>query len=216
MPNLRREFSRRGLLSGAWRANAVPTAVRPPGAVGEEQFVGLCDGCGACAQACPVGAVQMTGPRVANGAPSPQIIAAAAACTMCEGLVCSTACPQGALTRTTPGSMRIAEVEFHPRGLLDPAGYRARMQLLLRLLPAAGLSYHLQARLGSRDPLGHLHRLRNLRIPVPGTAQGDCRRVVRSLPIRLTPMTATCRVPPLSRVKLGIGWSRGVARDAEQ
>ena len=38
----------------------------------------------------------------------------------------------------------------------------------------------------------------------------------RSLPIRLTPMTATCRVPPLSRVKLGIGWSRGVARDAEQ
>ena len=35
-------------------------------------------------------------------------------------------------------------------------------------------------------------------------------------PIRLTPMTATCRVPPLSRVKLGIGWSRGVARDAEQ
>ena len=38
----------------------------------------------------------------------------------------------------------------------------------------------------------------------------------RSLPIRLTPMTATCRVPPLSRVKLGIGWSRGVARDAER
>ena len=38
----------------------------------------------------------------------------------------------------------------------------------------------------------------------------------RCLPIRLTPMTATCRVPPLSRVKLGIGWSRGVARDAEQ
>ena len=40
--------------------------------------------------------------------------------------------------------------------------------------------------------------------------------VRRPLPIRLTPMTATCRVPPLSRVKLGIGWSRGVARDAEQ
>ena len=40
--------------------------------------------------------------------------------------------------------------------------------------------------------------------------------IVGSLPIRLTPMTATCRVPPLSRVKLGIGWSRGVARDAEQ
>ena len=43
----------------------------------------------------------------------------------------------------------------------------------------------------------------------------DIYKVV-TLPIRLTPMTATCRVPPLSRVKLGIGWSRGVARDAEQ
>ena len=40
--------------------------------------------------------------------------------------------------------------------------------------------------------------------------------LAETLPIRLTPMTATCRVPPLSRVKLGIGWSRGVARDAEQ
>ena len=40
--------------------------------------------------------------------------------------------------------------------------------------------------------------------------------IFNSLPIRLTPMTATFRVPPLSRVKLGIGWSRGVARDAEQ
>ena len=40
--------------------------------------------------------------------------------------------------------------------------------------------------------------------------------VQRILPIRLTPMTATCRELPLSRVKLGIGWSRGVARDAEQ
>ena len=39
---------------------------------------------------------------------------------------------------------------------------------------------------------------------------------LHSLPIRLMPMTATYGVPPLSRVKLGIGWSRGVARDAEQ
>ena len=45
------------------------------------------------------------------------------------------------------------------------------------------------------------------------------RKVIRYdqfLPIRLTPMTATCWVPPLSRVKLGIGWARGAARDAEQ
>ena len=47
-------------------------------------------------------------------------------------------------------------------------------------------------------------------------SQADLDLYVRSWPIRLTPMTATCRVRPLSRVKLGIGWSRGVARDAEQ
>ena len=56
-------------------------------------------------------------------------------------------------------------------------------------------------------PAGQLHRR---------PALGRKRGVVGSLSIRLTPMTATCRVPPLSRVKLGIGWSRGVARDAEQ
>ena len=49
-----------------------------------------------------------------------------------------------------------------------------------------------------------------------GVGAGHFDGLVRCLPIRLTPMTATCRVPPLSRVKLGIGWSRGVARDAEQ
>ena len=48
------------------------------------------------------------------------------------------------------------------------------------------------------------------------TIMMDCISKEEGLPIRLTPMTATCRVPPLSRVKLGIGWSRGVARDAEQ
>ena len=46
--------------------------------------------------------------------------------------------------------------------------------------------------------------------------EGLLRLLEETLPIRLTPMTATCWVPPLSRVKLGIGWSRGVARDAEQ
>ena len=34
---------------------------------------------------------------------------------------------------------------------------------------------------------------------------------LRTLPIRLTPTPTTFRVPPLSRVKLGIGWSRGKA-----
>ena len=70
------------------------------------------------------------------------------------------------------------------------------------------------------------HELNQPLAAIVNYASGSIRRIesgagsealeLRSLPIRLTPMTATCRVPPLSRVKLGIGWSRGVARDAEQ
>ena len=71
----------------------------------------------------------------------------------------------------------------------------------------------------SRSELPPLNRVANEE-EVRGTLGAMGFEVVfpdqHSLPIRLTPMTATCRVPPLSRVKLGIGWSRGVARDAEQ
>ena len=61
------------------------------------------------------------------------------------------------------------------------------------------------------DLIGHLKQLAQERDRPIKDAGGE-----QTLPIRLTPMTATCWVPPLSRVKLGIGWSRGVARDAEQ
>ena len=66
-----------------------------------------------------------------------------------------------------------------------------------------------------------LYRRKHIELGVDGEqTPADLGEVLETeeerLPIRLTPMTATCRVPPLSRVKLGIVWSRGVARDAEQ
>ena len=79
--------------------------------------------------------------------------------------------------------------------------------------PFRSLFYHVIVQIGRVcwiKEFFDLLRAANIRVFLPELA------VDRTLPIRLTPMTATCRVPPLSRVKLGIGWSRGVARDAEQ
>ncbi len=39
---------------------------------------------------------------------------------------------------------------------------------------------------------------------------------VQTVPIRLSQTPTTCGVDPCSRVKLGIGWRLGAARDAEQ
>lgn len=38
----------------------------------------------------------------------------------------------------------------------------------------------------------------------------------KTVPIRLSQTPTTCGVEPCSRIKLGIGWRLGAARDAEQ
>ncbi len=109
----RRAIDRRALLTGAWRrTEALAAEVRPPGAGQVERFAALCDGCGDCAQACPAGAIQMTGPALASGAASPRIVAEDAACVMCDGLVCSAACPTGALEPVSVDTMAIATASF--------------------------------------------------------------------------------------------------------
>lgn len=107
-------IGRRALLRGAWRPRspAAPAVVRPPGAVAAGRFDETCDGCAECAAACPAAAIVMTGPATALAANSPQIRAEAAPCVMCDGLVCSTVCPVGALEISLPTTMRIAAVAF--------------------------------------------------------------------------------------------------------
>ncbi len=105
---LGRETDRRGLFTGAWRRPSAPAIVRPPGALAPDDFAAQCDGCGACVDACPVDAIRMTAPATAIARATPQIEAAESACVMCEGLVCASACPRGALKPVEPGEMRIA------------------------------------------------------------------------------------------------------------
>lgn len=104
-------IARRALLTGAWRKPPPPPPpVRPPGAVAPGLFNALCDGCGACAEECPADAIVMTGPATAKSDTSPAVEAAVSPCVMCEGLVCSTACPVAALEPVTAATMRIAAV----------------------------------------------------------------------------------------------------------
>ena len=121
---------RRALVTGSWRcpsaAPATPVMVRPPGAVAADAFAALCDGCGDCARACPAGAIAMIGSAHGgvghSSSARPQIQAADSPCVMCDGLVCSTVCPTGALAFATPGTMRIGRVGFHADACLAAQG----------------------------------------------------------------------------------------------
>ena len=74
-----------------------PEAVRPPGALAEEGFLGACIRCGLCVRDCPpkILSLALTGQGVANG--TPYFTARSGPCEMCENIPCVKACPTGAL-----------------------------------------------------------------------------------------------------------------------
>ena len=117
------DTGRRALITGAWRRpKKAPAVVRPPGARAPGAFAALCDGCGDCALACPADAIAMTGPATEKAEGSPQILALESPCVMCDGLVCSSACPVDALESVTPETMRIGRAEFRPDACLAAQG----------------------------------------------------------------------------------------------
>lgn len=72
-------------------------AIRPPGALAEEDFLGACVRGGLCVRDCPYDTLRLAplGDKVANG--TPYFIARDIPCEMCPDIPCVKACPTGAL-----------------------------------------------------------------------------------------------------------------------
>ena len=84
----------------AKQASALPaTAIRPPGALPEGDFLAACVRCGLCVRDCPYKTLKLAelGDGVATG--TPYFEARDIPCEMCEDIPCVVACPTGALDR---------------------------------------------------------------------------------------------------------------------
>jgi ferredoxin-type protein NapG len=98
-------------------ASALPAqALRPPGALDEEAFLGACVRCGLCVRDCPYDTLDLArlGEPVATG--TPYFVARQVPCEMCEDIPCVKACPTGALD---PGLSDIDDARMGVAVLID-------------------------------------------------------------------------------------------------
>ena len=74
-----------------------PTAIRPPGALAEEDFLAACIRCGLCVRDCPFDTLVLSelGDGLVTG--TPYFEARKIPCEMCDDIPCVVACPTGAL-----------------------------------------------------------------------------------------------------------------------
>lgn len=82
-------LQRRDLLRGRMARPPVAPVPRPPGAVAEELFARSCDGCAACAFACPEKVIRLDADH------RPILSFRHGECTFCDA--CAKACPTGAI-----------------------------------------------------------------------------------------------------------------------
>lgn len=87
-----------GLVSFARQTYSLPaTALRPPGALPEQDFMAACIRCGLCVQNCPYPTLDLARPEEQVATGTPYFTARENPCEMCEDIPCVTACPTGAL-----------------------------------------------------------------------------------------------------------------------
>lgn len=74
-----------------------PTAIRPPGAPAEPEFLGACIRCGMCVRDCPYHILDLARAGQDIVAGTPYFTARSGPCEMCDDIPCVKACPTDAL-----------------------------------------------------------------------------------------------------------------------
>ena len=99
-------------------AKALPTtAIRPPGALLEDDFLGACIRCGLCVRDCPYDTLSLAELGLDGAATgTPFFTAREIPCEMCEDIPCVAACPTGALD---PGLTVIDDARMGLAVLID-------------------------------------------------------------------------------------------------
>ncbi len=86
-----------GGIFGADYLKSAPIRLRPPGAVDEDEFLGLCIKCGQCLQVCPYDSIILEDIDGKAGVGMAYIEPRERGCYLCEAFPCILACPSGAL-----------------------------------------------------------------------------------------------------------------------
>ncbi len=134
------------------QTRAMPAqAIRPPGALAEEEFLGACVRCGLCVRDCPYDTLHLAtlGQPVATG--TPYFVARQTPCEMCEDIPCVAACPTGALdhelTNINDSRMGLAVV-IDKEGCIAFQGLRC--EVCYNVCPIAGKAITLEPRHNNR------------------------------------------------------------------
>jgi len=107
-----------GLAWLAHDARALPaTALRPPGALPEDDFLAACIRCGLCVRDCPYDTLDLAQLGVDGAATgTPFFTARDVPCEMCDDIPCVAACPTGALDK---GLTHIDDADMGVAVLID-------------------------------------------------------------------------------------------------
>ncbi|MDR1229346.1 MAG: ferredoxin-type protein NapG [Azoarcus sp.] len=104
-----------GLYATQSRALAAQ-ALRPPGALPEEEFLAACTRCGLCVRDCPYDTLKLAAPGDPAPTGTPYFTARTIPCEMCEEIPCIKPCPTGALN---PALVDIADARMGLAVLID-------------------------------------------------------------------------------------------------
>ncbi|HFE48587.1 MAG TPA: ferredoxin-type protein NapG [Chromatiaceae bacterium] len=157
-----------GLGGYARVANGVPApALRPPGALDEEQFNAACIRCGLCVRDCPYPTLSLAelGDAVTVG--TPFFTAREAPCEMCDDIPCVAACPTGALdhalTDINDSRMGLALISDHEACI---AYQGLRCEVCFNVCPVRGKAITLELQHNKRSGMHALF--------IPVVHSSDC------------------------------------------